>query len=51
MRTSGRFVATLIAVVVWAVAGYAVASDPVAYRAPSLGGPDLVALVTASLPD
>jgi len=44
MRPSSRFIATLIAVIVWSTAGYAVASGPLAYKATSPGMPDLVAL-------
>ena len=33
MKTSDRFWATVLAVVAWSVAGYAVASRPVAHQA------------------
>jgi hypothetical protein len=43
MRPPNRFIATLLAVIVWGAAGYAVASGPLAYRDATPGTPGLVA--------
>jgi hypothetical protein len=49
MRPLNRFIATVVAVAVWAAAGYAVASGPQAYKAIAPAVPDVAAVCSRPL--
>lgn len=49
MRSLSRFIATVVAVAVWAAAGYAVASGPQAYKASAPALPEVAAVCSRLL--